>query len=391
MKNKNKILNIFKFLIAHCFKPILKFERKFIYKKHAIKKRLFSTTGNISLVNTLAMLKQIDNTNCEDYLIINSGGNAKFWECNNELAKLHNFKKIIKIANIRYSTGFILKNLFDFDEVYTINHPDHLDIINEIFKNTPINLIDEGIGSLINYKCTQNTNYKHFYTNRYIDKFDGLGFSEQDFEKFEYIKVENFREIAKFISEKYPIEPKINPNDKNILYCGIFWTISGLDKETFIQEQNKQINELLEAGYKILYKPHPRDTEFYGLDDNPNVTIINSYLPVELYDWNIIALTAMSCSTVIHLAHYNNIPCFSNVSEKAASTEESKINIGLIRNFIREYSPNYKLLLDLDVKNITTGELKQQAKLIYKDFVKSLPMLSDHQNIKHFMEEHRAK
>ena len=66
--------------------------------------------------------------------------------------------------------------------------------------------------------------------------------------KFEPLDIDEFRKIADSLSKQYPIEIKSSKYDKTILYCGIYWEVSGLDKETFVNVQNETVNNLLNAG-----------------------------------------------------------------------------------------------------------------------------------------------
>lgn len=388
--NKIKIVKQIKWLIAEIFLPFLKLERIFynkLNKNKKIKRRLFATTGNISLVNILAILEQIDNENYEDYLVIQGGtADINFYNHNIEIAQKHKFKKIIPIANINFQTGFILSNLYYFDEVFVVNHPSQLNILLKLFKDIPINLIDEGCGSLINYNLERIKNLKHFYTNKYIDKIDGLGFSDKLFNKFVTIKRENFNQISLDVTKKYPITPTIDTKQKNILYCAIHWKASGLSKQKFVEEQLKLVNDLLDAGYHILYKAHPRDNEFYGLENNKNVTFVNSVLPAELYNWEVLASVSISSSTSIMLAHYWQLPCFSHVINEAINKKDGEAQLNICRKFIKEYSPDYQLLLNLNIENISRNELKNQIKNLYDKFIESKPLLSMNKEVKQYAE-----
>ena len=94
----------------------------------------------------------------------------------------------------------------------------------------------------------------------------------------------------------------------------------------------------------------------------------------------------MSSTTSISTAHYWDIPCFSNVIDKAIEINKNyKINIDLIRFIVKEYSPNYKELIKLDVKNTSKNELQHKIKEIYNKFIEDKPLLSENTNIKEFI------
>ena len=388
--NKFKFVRIIKWLIAHVFFYILKFEilceEKFFTNRK--KKRLFLTTGNLSLVNCLAIIEQLKDVGCKDYLIIESGnGSYDFWKRNYEMAQIHNFKKIRLFSNCRYDVELILSNFRKIDEVFMLNYPKCTDVIPKIYPKSSVNLIDEGFASLIHNNIENIKNFKYFYTYKYINKIDGFGFTKKVMNNFVNIDTKNFQKVSKIISSKYPIKTPINFDEKNILYCGIYWTVSGLDKETFIKEQTTQIESLIKAGYKILYKPHPRDTEFYGLEKNPDITFIKSVLPLELYSWDVLAAVGMNCTSLVHINHYHNIPTFSHILPQTLDNNEEVWKGNLIRFILKEYSPNYENLLKLDAKNMNKEDLKNKIKEIYDDYLKNKPLLSQNERVKEYVEK----
>ncbi len=387
--NKIKIIRIIKWLLAQAYKPLFLIKNNNYTKQKNKKKiiRLFDTTGNISLINALSIIKEIKNFDkYDDILIINTCARGEeFIKVCKELTKLHNFKKIIYQINIRLDIVLILNNLWKIDEIYAMNHPVQLPIYINLYNCTPITIIDEGAASLVNAGIDKIKNLKAIRTHLYLNKLDFCNIENINNIKFEPLDINEFRKIAEYLSKKYPIEIKTSKDDKTILYCGIYWEVSGLEKNIFTKIQNELINNLLDAGYKILYKPHPRDTEFYGLDKNPNVEFINSKFPIELYNLDVLAIVSLSSSTSLSPGHYWSIPCFSNVIEE--SLKDNKFNININRLIVKEYSPNYKELLNLDVKNTPREVLKQQIKEIYNNFLKDKPILSQNKNIKEFIRD----
>ena len=385
--NQYKFVRIIKWLFTKLYEPFFLLKYKIYANSNKKKKyvRLFDTTGNISLLNALTIIKEEgDYEKYDDILIIDSGkGKSNFKNDNLEIAKIHNFKKIIFRDNLRLDIVLLLNNLYKIDLLYLMNHPIHLPYYLNLYKDTPIYIIDEGASSLVNAGVDKIKNLKAIRTHLYLNKLDFCNIDDINKIKFEPLDINEFRKIAEALSEKYPIEIKSSKEDKAILYCGIYWEVSGLDRDTFIQIQNETINNLLNAGYKILYKPHPRDTEFYGLDKNPNVEFINSKFPIELYNLDVLAIVSLSSTTSLSPGYYWSIPCFSNVIEE--SLKDNKFNININRLIVKEYSPNYKALLNLDVKNTSREELKLKIKGIYNDFLKDKPLLSQNKNIKEFI------
>lgn len=384
--NDYKFVRIIKWLLFYMIRPLVKLENK-IYLKipHKKKKRLFSTSGNISLINALSIINDIGNFDkYEDILIINTGkGRKEFVEKQMEIAKIHKFKKIIIAMNIDSAYQLAFKNIFALDELFLLNHPLNLNRTILLYDNKlPLRIIDEGAASLMDYGFNKIKKTLEIHMHKYLGKLDFLGLDDMNKYSFKPVNVDEFKKIAAELSSKYPISYKLEPEDKAILYCGIYWEVTGLSREKFVEIQSNMLNELLNAGYKILYKPHPRDNEFFGFDKNPNVTFIDSKFPIELYNLDVVAIVSVSSTTSITPAHYWGIPSFSNVvDESLVHNDKDKISIDIVRTIVREYSPNYKELLNFDVKNLTKEELKTQLKKLYDDFIKSKPLLHENPHI----------
>lgn len=388
--NKFLFIKIIKYCFSILALLILKVKKKFL-KKSKKKRRLFSTTGNISLINALTIIKQLEEQDCEDYLIIDSyKGSYKFWKTNIDIANFHNFKSIKCFFNNKFSTELRFANWTYFDEIFMLNHSACLPAIMKLYPDAKISLFDEGCGSLVVHNDLINNikNFNAFYTHKYIEKIDGFNLPIEIMNKIKPLNLNIFQNIAKKIEINYPINIKLDKNAKYILFCGIYWQCSGLKEDLYVKEQQKQINELIQAGYKILYKPHPREINFYGMDKNPNIIFIDSVLPVELYNWNVLAVTGMSCSTLIHLPHYHNIPAFSNILYQHIDNGHDSIAAKIIRFFIGEYAPNYKELLKLDVKNTSNENLKKQIKKLYIDLIKDKPLLSKNEKVKEYAKKY---
>lgn len=378
-----------KWILFYILKPLFIFENKLycLKKQHKKINRLFCTTGNISLINAIAIINEIGNKDkYNDYLVIDTGkGLVEFYKKQLQIAKLHKFKKIIKEIHLNAAVQIVIHNLFYMDEVYILNHPFFNKDIPNLFPNAPLTLIDEGAGSLINYNSDKILNLNKFKTHKYLGKLDFWGLDDINKIKFENIDIREFKKIASELSFEYPIKYKLDANDKAILYCGIYWEVTGLEREKFIQVQSEMLQNLLDKGYKILYKPHPRDNEFFGFDKNPNVIFIDSKFPIELYNLDVVAIVSVSSTTSVTPAHYWGIPSFSNIIEEALAPDGKVEKINLIRKIISEYSPNYKELLKFDVKHTSKDKLKQDIAKIYKDFLENKPLLSENQNIKEYV------
>ncbi len=385
--NDYKFIRIIKWGIYYIFRSFVKLEHvlyfKFKAKKKKKIKRLFATTGCISLINALAIIAEIgDFENYEDTLIIETGkGRKTFLEQQKEIASVHKFKVIEEVG---LSSGVIavLHNQYAFDEVYALNHLGFINTLLPLYTKAKIILTDEGFGSLIDYNISHINNIEKFKTHKYLGKVDILAKEKLEKYTFEQVNMNKFKKICSSLSKKYPITYINNPDDKYILYCSIYWETTGTTRENFAQVQSETLNNLINAGYKILYKPHPRDNDNFGYDKNPNVQFIDTKFPVELYEFDIVALVGVCCGTTITYPHFWGIPGFSNLSDKLKKEENFysdaiKNTLTDIHRIIYKYSPSYEYLLQLDVKNTSKEELKKQIKNYYEEFLNSKPLLSE--------------
>lgn len=386
--NKYRFICKIKWVIYYIFRYFVIFEHivysKLISKRSKIKRRLFVTSGNISLVNTLAIINEIGNFDkYKDTLIIETGkGGNDFALKNKEMASLYNFDKII--CETRLSAGVIavLHNQFSFDEVYTVNHPNFIGLIVPLYPNADVTIIDEGPALLMDYNISKYKNIKNFKTHKYLDKIDYLS-TNNVIQKYTFtgVNIEEFRKISNNLILKYPIKFENNLDNKYVLYCGINWEVIGIKPEKFAKLQQEIINDLINTGYKILYKPHPRDYDFYGFDKDPNVQFIDCKYPIDLYKLDIVALVSVASSASISYAHYWDIPCFANIQDNFFKNDNGQYKGEVIKKIMTEYIPNYKLLLQLDAKNTPKEKLKLEIKQIYKSFIDSKPLLSENREI----------
>ena len=390
--NNYRIFRIIKYFLYFILKPIIVTEYLIYIFFHKVKKtqritRIFTTTGNISLINSLAIIKEIGNYDCyNDILLIDTGkGRKNFVKNQLKIAQLHNFKQIIIGIQTPPGIEIVFHNIFKVDEIYLLNHPAHIGTVLQLFKFAKVVLIDEGPASLIDYTKDKIKNLDKFKTHRYLGKIDFLTQNKTTNIKFENIDLNIFQNIAQKLASEAPINIIYDKNDKVILYCGIYWEMSGLSKENFQKLQTKTINNLLNAGYKILYKSHPRDTEFYEFDKNPNVQFVSSKFPIEIYNLDILAIVSISSTASITPAHYHNIPCFCNVIEDSLKKNQSAAKLNLIRYIVKEYAPNYEILLSINIKDISKEDLRQQILKLYNNFIMNKPLLSVNRNVKEYL------
>jgi len=187
------------------------------------KKRLFLTTGNLSLLNTICVIKQT-NEECDDYLFIHSHLKSdSFHTTCLKMAESHNFKKIYTLYEkiLDFRQYFIHNKLYNFDEIYFSNQYQFLLLANTLYKNTKKYITDEGCtGKLMRAKIFNYDKIKNFYFNDYSPKIDYWNLSKKNTKKIIKIDKQIFKSVTDEFAKKLPANINIDKNSKTILFCG---------------------------------------------------------------------------------------------------------------------------------------------------------------------------
>ena len=388
MNKKHSLIFYIKYFLFLIYSnTVFKFEH-FLYsnrKNKKTKRRLFLSSGNISLINVLTIIKQFPEDNCEDILVIDTfSGSDKFFEINSKIASLHNFKKIIKLKGLHFRFNFMKYNLFDIDEVYAHTKPEYFKYIFPMYKNCKFFIFDEGISSLIEQsKDSDNSEFK-LITTKICDKFDKIGW---DNNQIEHINPEIFKSIASEIAKIYPFDVEIKEDSKTVIFCSQYWQAFSLSKEEYYNYQNSIIEKLLENGFTIIYKQHPREE---GEVEIPKGCIkTNCLLPLELYDLDILAIVSVASSILLDQYHYWQVPGFECINEKIFDENKNSGYIDLIRYILKEYIPNVNELLNINAKNYSKAELKEMLKNIFKQSLDKQPLLSENKLLREYYDRIR--
>lgn len=359
---------------------VFKIERMFyrIFKNKNIKRRVFLTSGNISLISVLTFLKQYPEEDVEDILVIDTGwGKQEFIDVNLDVASMHNFKRKIVSINTRIFFTFMKYNIFQIDEIYMHPKMDYTRYLMPMFKDCKFNIFDEGIASLIEQSHPNNIYIDKMYTMNYCNKFDKLGY--KNIQQIS-LDVEIFKQIAGKISKKLPFDIEIQPNSKTILFCSSYWFAFDLGKEGYYDYQNRIIQKLLEQGFNVIYKQHPRETDDVSIPEGAIKT--NCLLPIELYNLDILAIVSIASTASLHSFYYWDIPGFVDVNDKTITCDK-KFNIySLVRLSLKEYLPNISKLLEINANEYSYRELKAKFTKICEDKIKEQVHLSENKVLK---------
>ena len=364
-------------------KIIFKIERC-LYKKFRnkkIKRRIFLSSGNISLINVLTIIKQFPEKNTEDILVIDTLSSKKeFIDINLKAASLHKFKKII----INIHTGnnkpyfVIMKhNLFKIDEIYAHPKLDYIRFIQPMFPECKYILFDEGIGSLIEIPHPNNKYISEAKFMKYNNKLDRFGWENLQINN---LNTDIFKELSTNLTKMCPFDLQIDNEAKTVVFCGAYWQQFSMGKNEFYNYQNSIMKKLLDNGFDVIYKPHPRDIVHPELPCG--VKIINNRLPLELYNIDVLAIISLASSVSLQMYHYWNIPGFTDICNIDIKIKNNIQNGDVIQSVIGEYTPNIAKLLEINANNYTKENLKNMLNKIMENTLALKPMLNQNNNVK---------
>lgn len=359
---------------------ILKLEYIFytFFNKTNVKRRIFLSSGNLSLINVLTIIQQLDEKNTEDYLIIDTvQGSEEFLNINKEIAKIHNFKKIL-VCNGGFALFEIVKhNLFYIDEIFAHTNRWYLKFIQPIFNKSKYYIFDEGMGSLIAQPNKNNKHINGLFVHQYLGKIDQLGW--EHFQRT-LLDVDIFKKIANKISKQYPFDISILTNKKVVIFCGSYWKQFKLGREEHYVYECKIIEKLIKHGYVVIYKQHPREIEKIELPKE--VLITNCVCPLDIYNLNIVAVVSISSTASIHPFYYWRIPGFYAADETIFNTRKYKKIGDVIQKTIETYSLNINILFEISLNNMTPQEVLLHLQKTFKENIDNLPVLSKNKEIR---------
>lgn len=348
---------------------------KYINRKNKTEiKRLFLTTGNLSLINSIAIIKQLnlEEKSKNDILIWSHISNSDFEKVNKEITKFVKINNYYTFYGKELLNGiqyFVKHMLYDYDEIYFVNLNYMIVIVDTLFPKAKWFITEEGICTL--NKIPLKKEAEKYIFNNYLYKLDLLCNDKSILDKLIRIDKKEFLNISKKCETKYPLDIKLNREDKNIIFCGTYSIIDYWSLEEIINMQNDIIQKLIAKGYKVIFKPHPRDNIEYK--ENESFQILKTKLPLECYSIGdkCLAVVSLSSSASCQMYYFQGIAGF-------CCTEMLK-NTNF--NIIKEYSPNVKMLLDIDTKLKTFEELRNEILSIYTNFLATKLLLSENKNI----------
>lgn len=136
---------------------------------------------------------------------------------------------------------------------------------------------------------------------------------------------------------------------------------------------------MLEKGYTVIFKPHPRDG--YKYKENEKFKILKTKIPLECYSLKdkCLAVVSLFSSASCQIYHYQGIAGFCS-HNLIRNTD----NFGL--NVIEQYTPPVESLLEINANGRTFKELQIQITNKYLDYIKEKPFLHENKLLNEFYE-----
>jgi hypothetical protein len=350
-------------------------------------KRLFITSGGISLITLLTIRQKMGYNNIyDDFLVIlgTSPNNYNFILNNKNISDLYDFKKVYIYMQRISSYRFISFGPAEIDEVYVFMNLYFYTCFQKIYPYSKFILFDEGPFSAISYPVYNYSQIKKVIIHNYLGKINFILWHATDKNPvIEFVDKSEFIKVLSNVREKLNIVLEME-NEKYILVCGPGGTNKILLKSGVVKSI---ISKLIQKGYKIIFKKHPRDTFDYKFDDA--VRLINTAFPIELYDLNVVAAVNFSGSLCITLPYFNEIAVFSKIT--ASKKIDEPWLTGLMQFITNQYVVPINILLNFDHEKYSVSELKKELFELFIEYINKKPAVSLNKDITAFIKKNRNK
>ncbi len=335
-------------------------------------KRLFITTGLISLINALTV---IENTEEDTLIILSFSQDEDFCETSLKIASLHKFKKVLFFKKEREIMNNI--HLCDYDEVYST-------VMSKLFcflnKHPAWYIFDEGAGYAIadlkNFK-----NLKRCYVTKFLDKFDLVNIPP-DIE-YLYINKAKFLEISDKVISILGEQAEL-PTRRNVLFIG-HYIYKKLGNDSALKYYKQYIDYFMNLGYHVYFKAHPRDKDtllphlvsYYK--NNEKFCLLKSSLPVEIYNYNFDIVIGSYSGTLVSLPYYRNIPAVNLPMKEIYST-----NVGL--NYKKFFALYEEYIPDFETMKECLAYTKNEIWGNYQKFIDSKPNIEKNTKLRKILD-----
>ena len=313
------------------------------------KRRLFLTTGNISLINSQAIIKGLPGEFAQNFLVIHSSKpDQDFFEYNSKLILdgIFDYFSFANEESTERNIFFVDDNSFLdlFDEIYVTSQPGYVNI----FHHKTIYIIEEGISSYFLFDNMVLGNIKNLFLSNFLGKL--FHHEKACLEKTIVLEKEKIKQIIFEIRSKNDLNYSFLKRKNQVLVLSQYIYNDIMNDEEVVLFYKENIDVLLKIGYSVLFKSHPRVysriirymSELYR--DNPDFLVFpeNVKYPVELImpDLDCEAVLSSMSGGALNCAHLFDIPYYGFGAKR-------------LMNHPNEYIERYKALFLEHVPHIS--------------------------------------
>ncbi len=383
----NSLVLYFKYLI---FKK--KYNRYIEKNNDGIIRRLIITNGNLNLINSISAINQINSNNrYENSIISCTQARSDFEEAMKKIVKQFDVKNYYSFCNIeskKMITYFINNFLCNFDEIFFTNGHIPFQNLADLFPKSKRYITDEGVCCLYPMYGIDYTKVSGFIWAKYLDKLDRIGTTKGFGQNVVELSKEEFIKTGEKCSKLYPLNIPQNKEDKNIIFLGTYChgkTSNFYTFEELLSYQLELMKKLTQKGYKVYFKPHPRD--LYEYKEDKNFKLLKTTLPLECYPLkeNFVAVASVFSSASCQMYHYQGIPGFSSINFLKNAKDDFPTLI------LEEYTPDIDMLLTVDARFKTFKEVQDELIEKYENWLKNKPLLSENKFLYNKLPNHCKK
>lgn len=334
------------------------------------KKRLFIVAGTFTTAISAALIKQLGQKDCEDYLV--SIAPLLYENLDNhikvEAIQLGLFKQILfyfdfcrpksEFKNEKtHILSFNVKkfreatNNVQFDEIYSVYIHGAANYLFNQYPQADLYFMEDGVAAYLKMENAEriNNRAKKIYTLNYFDKIKPF-ITLKEKVKTETIKKDILKTTFKQLAGK--INFQLEKKEKAIIFCtqNISLNKAAMTYETELKLYENNVKKLLDKGYCVYFKEHPKTPNMFYKNlqktlNNPNLINIGDYnvLPVEelVVLLKPFAVVSMFSSALLTLPHIFDIPTFTFFAEKEFQNHDI---FGIAHLIVAAYIPSIDVI-----------------------------------------------
>lgn len=361
--------------------------------KNKTKKRMFITAGTFTTAVAAALIRQLGNKNCENYLV--SIAPTLYENVDKHLQDLakqtnlfngiyfyfdyclpkHNFsdeKKHILSFNFEQFKEAI--GNVEFDEIYSVYIHGAANNLFNHYPNANLYFMEDGIAAYLKMDNAKKINdrAKKIYTLNYLNKV------KPHVSLYEGVTTKTIdKDLVKSVFEEFTsnIQFDLEKREKSVIFCAQNISLNkvAMSYKNELKLYTETIKKILEKGYTVYFKEHPKTPNMFFKDlrhniKSPNLINIGTYnvLPIEFLVplLNPTAIVSMFSSALFTVPHIFKTPAYTFFAEN----EFTKHRIfGIAHLMAASYIPTVDLISDNPI----------ETKQAFEKFIQNQPEIQN--------------